>query len=478
MNNFCLNFWNRAGFVATTALLLTACAPGQDTPAPTVGVNVSNYLAVGDSYSAGLSAGGLTRASQQYSFPNLLAKQLQGTSADAAFTQPLLNSVTGSGYLDLVNFTAAGFPRTRRVPGQEVRGTVINSAACNGPDTLRLLARNATTSTLPQNLGVPGLMLSQIEVVGLGNDARATPGTAFNPYFERLLPAADSRTYLQAVATAASSATFFTFFQGLDDLMPYVRSGGECGPQLATGSARTQAIAAMRLNASKLLDRLTAGGRPGIIAWLPPLTTLPFLRRGQGDELEARLQASFGDTARLYIMDPYATSLFSGPPQHITASDYVLATALQRVGQLTPVVVGSTTMMLPYGRDIRNPLRDADVLDNALEISRIKTVLDGYNLALEELAAGYRMPIITAAGNQRTLHLDDFLFNQVAKTISVGGVVYSSEPVRGNFFSLDYYSLTPRGNGLLANTFIAAINKAYKANIPAIDVNTLPVSAQ
>jgi hypothetical protein len=50
--------------------------------------------------------------------------------------------------------------------------------------------------------------------------------------------------------------------------------------------------------------------------------------------------------------------------------------------------------------------------------------------------------------------------------------------VRGNFFSLDYYSLTPRGNDLLANTFIAAINKAYRSNIPAIDVNSLPTTAQ
>ncbi|WP_426059568.1 hypothetical protein [Hymenobacter sp. B1770] len=43
---------------------------------------------------------------------------------------------------------------------------------------------------------------------------------------------------------------------------------------------------------------------------------------------------------------------------------------------------------------------------------------------------------------------------------------------------MDYYSLTPRGNSLLANTFIAAFNKAYRANVPALDVNSLPTAAR
>ena len=55
---------------------------------------------------------------------------------------------------------------------------------------------------------------------------------------------------------------------------------------------------------------------------------------------------------------------------------------------------------------------------------------------------------------------------------------YSSEPVRGNFFSLDYYSLTPRGKGLLANACITAFKKAYRANLSVIDVNSLSTTAR
>jgi hypothetical protein len=157
----------------------------------------------------------------------------------------------------------------------------------------------------------------------------------------------------------------------------------------------------------------------------------------------------------------------------------VLATALPRVGQLTAVTVGSTTLMLPYGRDSRNPIRDVDVLDRQVELSRLSSVISGYNNYLELTLAQnlYKMPVLNTSGG-RTLDLDIEVFSQIANSISVGGVVYSADPVRGNFFTLDYASLTPRGNAVLANAFIRAINTAYKASLPVVDVNSLPTTAQ
>jgi hypothetical protein len=255
-----------ASVALVATLTLPGCAPSQDNPSPASSVNLSHYLAVGDSYTAGVSNAGLTRASQEYSFPNLLARQLRSVAPNAPFVQPLLEAGTGTGYLTLTGFTANGLPLVRRVAGQSVRGSaIINPTACGGADTMRLFNRSATTAALPQNLGVPGLTLGRIELAGLGNEANATPGAAnFNPYFERILPPATNTTYLQAVSTATTSATFFTFFQGLDDLMPYVRSGGECRTYLPTSNGLQ-----MRQNAKKVLDVLTAGNRPGIIAQLP-----------------------------------------------------------------------------------------------------------------------------------------------------------------------------------------------------------------
>ena len=449
--------WARLG--AAGAILLTACAPSQDAPTPNTAFNASRYVAVGDSYTAGVSNGGLTRASQDYSFPNQLAQQFIQANANATFSQPYLEAGSGSGYLSLVDLPASGLPVVRRIAGQAVVRTVINPTACGGPDTVRLLTRSATASALPQNLGVPGLLLTQIETANLGNAINATPTGAFNPYFERLLPAANSRTYLAAVATNSASATFFTYFMGLDNLLPYLRSGGECGVVSAS---------VLNANARKMLAVLTANGRPGIIARLPALTNLPLLRLGRGLALQSRLQVTFGDTARVYIND-------NGYIQPITNDDYVLATVLPRLGQRTSVVVNGTTLQLPYGRDIRNPVRDADVVDKT-ELARINLAVNGHNTDLEAAALLYKLPI--GLNGTRTLDSNAAFPNFVGETILVNGVTYSAEPVRGNFYSLDYYSLTPRGNVLLANAFILAINSAYRANIPAIDANKPPTSVQ
>ena len=445
-------------------LLLAACALSQDTPTPSTDFDVSRYVAVDDSYTAGLSNGGLTRASQDYSFPTLLAQQFGRTNANAnaTFSQPYLEADSGSGYLTLVDLPASGLHVVRRVAGQAMVSTVINPVACGGPDTVRLLTRSATANTLPQNLGVPGLLLTQIETPGLGNITNATPGGAFNPYFERLLPATDNRTYLQAVSTGSASATFFTYFMGLDNLLPYLHSGGECG--LISASV-------LNANAHKTMAVLAAGGHPGIIARLPALTNLPLLRLGRGLALQSRLQTSFGDTARVYIEDPNN----SGPAQVITNDDYVLATVLPHLGQRTLVVVNGTTLQLPYGRDSRNPVRNTDVVDKT-ELARINLALNGHNNDLETVASIYKLPI--GLDGKRTLDSNAAFPNYVGESILVNSVTYSAEPVRGNFFSLDYYSLTSRGNALLANAFILAINGAYRANIPVIEVNKLPTSVQ
>ena len=139
------------------------------------------------------------------------------------------------------------------------------------------------------------------------------------------------------------------------------------------------------------------------------------------------------------------------------------------------MVVNGTTLQLPYGRDSRNPVRDADVVDKT-ELARINLALNGHNNDLETVASIYKLPI--GLDGKRTLDSNAAFPNYVGESILVNSVTDSAEPVRGNFFSLDYYSLTPRGNALLANAFILAINGAYRANIPVIEVNKLPTSVQ
>ena len=74
----------------------------------------------------------------------------------------------------------------------------------------------------------------------------------------------------------------------------------------------------------------------------------------------------------------------------------------------------------------------ARVLRNQLRLLSNQGKLDQVLKNQKEIKANQR----SILGNQRTLDLDAALFNQVADVISVAGVTYSSEPVRGNVFSL------------------------------------------
>lgn len=441
----------RAALPATASalLLLAGCSPDQPVPAlSSNGLDLTRYVAVGDSYTAGFADGGLTSASQAYSYANLIAGQFAKVDANATFTQPLLADGAGTGYLTLAGYDANGLPRTHRVKPAATLARFINTAGCNGADTLYLYPRAA--STLPQNLGVPGLRLSQISITGIGNSANLTRVSLFNPYFERLLPANDNRTYLQVVTTASASASFFTFFAGLDDLLPYVVSGGSCGP-LPSSSTLTA-------NARLLLAQLSAGGRPGVVALPPSLTSLPVLRLSRGLEVQQRLrQNSPNDT--LFVR------AFTGAIQPVSGEDYVLPSGQRRLGRLESTTGAPQTR--PYGSR-QNPVSGADVLDY-IEVARISQVAEDFRTGMLGLAnTTFKLPLIDT---------NDALFSQVAGSINVNGVNYTPELVRGNFYSLDRITLTPRGNALLANVFLRKINESYNTSIPLLNVNELPTQA-
>lgn len=482
MNNFMANRWTLAS-ASALAMLMVGCAPTQVEPSASTGsLNVQRYIAVGDSYSTGFSDGGLTRTGQENSFPALLAKVFQRVT-NSPFTQPLLEAGTGTGYVRFVGLDSLGLPRTQRVDPTAVRSTITNLAGCGDTDTILVLNRWATPTDLPQNLAVPGLQVSQVQTPGYGDEASATPATvnAYNPYFERLLPASDQRTYLNVVAKASRNATFFTYFAGLDDLLPYLRSGAACG----TFPSQTTFANNLKAKAKLLLDSLTAGGRPGIVAQVPALNTLPLLRLGAAIPLQAKFRAlRHNPSLLIYVIN---SRLFNqgGTRGVVTkaeddANNYILATALSRLGKPSSVMVNGTAMMLPYGLDIRNPVRNEDVIDYS-EYSVLNGIVTSHNTDLLALTKDtYKMPSLsTGTTYNPLLDIGSTVFLQSdPNRIAIAGVQYSNELVRGGVFSLDYYSLTPRGYGLMANAFISAINLGYNATLPAVDVNNLPTTAK
>ncbi len=80
--------------------------------AATAQVNYSNYVALGDSLTAGYSAGALTKYYQDYSFPEILAKQFGITS----FQQPTISDPGIGSYGTVLRLTALTLGPTGVVP--------------------------------------------------------------------------------------------------------------------------------------------------------------------------------------------------------------------------------------------------------------------------------------------------------------------------------------------------------------------------
>ena len=101
------------------------------------------------------------------------------------------------------------------------------------------------------------------------------------------------------------------------------------------------------------------------------------------------------------------------------------------------------------------PLRDEFVLTIA-ELQEIRNQILAYNQVIRQYANFHGFAIAETAEFYTKLY-DGFVYN---------GVAMSSKFVSGGAYSLDGIHLNPRGNALLANVFISAINKTYKSSIP------------
>ena len=258
-------------------LLFTACSDDDDaqtiTPDPdpiviTPGTaNFSNYVAIGNSLTAGFSDNALFIAGQEASFPNMLASNFAlagGGTFNIPFMADNLGGATLQGNPILGNrlflaFTADG-PTPTPVPGT---GTTEISTKLSGTFN---------------NMGVPGAKSYELLAPGYGSVAGVAVGTA-NPYFARF---SSSETATVLEDAAAQSATFFSLWIGSNDILLYATNGGsgvdQTGNPDPTTYGRNDITDPTVLAGSiqGILQTMTAGGAGGVIANLPDVTDIPF----------------------------------------------------------------------------------------------------------------------------------------------------------------------------------------------------------
>jgi len=434
-------------------LALGACQPDleKDIKVSNGSVDFSNYVAIGNSLTAGYQSGGLFNAGQLNSYPNILSQQFAKVGG-GTFVQPLFadNQKDGSGYLNFQGFTNTGSPILLS-PGQ-AGNTRTYQLALTGqrlPSGENQLA--AYAGAQPNNLGIPGIsVLSSVSALTGG----LAPYGLLNPFFNRLLTATEQPTVDYLTYISRTTPTFFTNWLGNNDVLTYATNGGvSSATNPFSGLTDTTRFGTGYRAITRTISK--NGTVKGISATIPNVTNIPYFIAVRVADIKARFKAS-NPALSLYIVTGTAAM-----PMVREATDNDLLT-LPSASVIGGVTTGNP---FPVGAGLSatqsNPLPSQYVLD-ATEISTVLARTTQLNTIINKTARQYNVAVAD---------MNMFFSNIASRGIAINATNNSASFLQGNLFSLDGVHPTARGYALIANEFIRVINTTYSASVPTVDPN-------
>jgi len=446
----------------------------------------SNYVAIGNSLTAGISDAALFIDSQTNSFPNILAGNF-ALAGGGDFSIPFMADNLGGATLF----------------GQPIIGNrLILSFASGSPSPVPVSGQGATeisnTLTGPfNNMGVPSAKSFHLVAPGYGNIAGVATGAA-NPFFARFASSASATIIGDA---AVQNPSFFSLWIGNNDILSFATSGGAGVDQTGNLDPTTYGgndITDPNVFANVfdgLLQTLTANGADGVVMNIPDVTSIPFFTtvpynpvpldeataallngayaqyNGGMAQLQqigaisaeevARRTISFsaGATNAVVLLDEDLTDLTIYNPALInmrqaTPEDLLVFTSQTIIGTLAnpndPTSINGVAV----------PLADQWVLTPEEQMS-VATALASYNQTIAALAQVYDVALVDANGFFST-------FAETGYPLSDGSTATATYATGGGF-SLDGIHPAPRGNAILANLIVETINAKYGSNLPGVD---------
>lgn len=505
---------NTIKYMALVALGLVACEPEFDNSVEenegfyTNGeADFSNYVALGNSLTAGFADNALYIQGQENSYPNILAQQFSHVGG-GEFTQPLMNDNLGGLLLG----------------GNQIQGTrlILDVGVSGSPSPVNIPGDPTTeiTNTLSgpfNNMGVPGAKSFHLVAEGYGNAAGVPLGQA-NPYFVRFRSSENTTILEDALA---QNPTFFSLWIGNNDVLSYAVSGG-------TGVNQTGNLDPSTYGSNDITDpnvfaqvfssqvsALMQSASGGVVLNIPNVTDTAFFNTVPNNALvldasqAASLTAYFSAVSQVFagvlmsqgvpqeqavtLASQYAITFNEGPNRFIIDVPVTQTNPLgfrqMTEDELIQLQVDQEALQNGYGSVVITPmveqvlailmqggtpspeevnilfsavsgLDDGDVLDSA-EITEIETATTAFNATIENVAQANGLAYVDA----------NALLNQVAD----GGIVFdggmvTAEFATGGAFSLDGIHLTPRGYAIVANRIIEAVNSTYNSTVPMVNV--------
>lgn len=418
------------------ALTMSSCKPKYKAPETSAGdLNPTRFVMIGGSHTAGYMDDALYYDGQQYSIANLLSIQLQKVGS-GAFNQPYMPASS-------VGVSGSGMSRFKLGYKTDCLGvTSLSPVRLAASGDMAALNANVYNAGQPfGNFGVPGMTIGAINFPGYGT---------FNPFFGRMSSSSSTTVLNDALA---SDPTCFALFVGTEDILPYAQGGAGNSTYLdpTTFSAAYE----------QLVVAMIGSGRKGVLSLIPDVTEMPYFTTIPWNGLNLTPDKV---TALNNIYNPIGISFQEGPNgfmiqdpgagafgvRHMVEGELVLLST-----PLDSVKCNSMGSVFPF--------RDQLVL-TADELTEIRGVIAQYNAAITTIALNHNLAL--AKPNE--------LVNKMQTGMVYNGVTLSTKFVSGGAFSLDGIHFNPRGNAIITNEFIRALNTKYNAKIPAVNAVNYP----
>lgn len=482
----------------------------------------TKFIAIGNSLTAGYMDGALYNLGQENSIPALMASKMQiavesdGDTFDG-FNQPDINSETG--YNTAVSQPGGGvilgrFKLDTSIPGPSpvINGEAIS--AYSGPPV--------------HNFGVPGIVVGQLLTPATGGPA--DPGNpAFNPFYQRFASnPGSSRIIDEAIAAQPS---FFSLWIGNNDVLGYAASGAS-NPNILTSTSDFNT----RYNA--VVDALMGNtSADGIVVDIPPFLGLALfqavrwnnitLDEATASQINEGLQPVNGaiqalvdngmhsqeDANRRFmsyeegnnpilVIDEELEDL--GPKfdqlQEAGAINEQQRAGLVPYEQSRPLTEGELVLLsaggvlgkeadgddsqadtpigvvIPLGFSIEDGSLSGDRYYLTLaEQVEIETARQTFNGIIANAADNYSDRLAMYSTNSPTgAFYDIFGLSDGVPGITISGVDLAPDFSPNGVLSTDAVHPNSRGNAIIANELMDAIEAKFGAELPDVDVLDLP----
>ena len=431
-------------------IVFVSCKPKEPSTETGAGnADFTTFIALGDGHTAGYMDDALYRFGQENSLGTILQRQLALVGAQEPTIPWMGTSNVGINWSGQARFFL-GYKTdclgiTSLSPVRYSATGEVNALTSSAFDP------NAKFS----NFGVPGLKMLDLTSSLIGNPNSAN----YNPFFGRIssnqfnAPGSGTWYSYQENIFNGGYPTFCSVYLGIEDILPYAKSGASSNSMSPVAGLPGFGF---EESLTQLCDQLSSHNVKAVIATIPNLTdwpfftTIPYNGLKLDEEKATSLNQIYGPLGFSFqvgenpfmVEDPNAGMFGVRPAQ---PGERILLSA-----PLDSVKCNQMGSIFPFRNEF------VLTLD---EISAIQLRIDEFNTIIRSKANSYGFALVETNTFYQKLNTG-FVFN---------GVTLSSKFVSGGAFSLDGIHLNPRGNALLANEFIKAINKKFQAKIPLIN---------